>query len=80
MEWASRDVLHYQVMQQLSDTRSKQGKRYPLPLVLTYLLLGKAAGETTLQAVSEWIRLRGAWLQDVLPQAGPHFPCAATYL
>lgn len=30
----------YHAMQQLSDTRRKQGKRYSLPLVLTYLLRG----------------------------------------
>lgn len=81
VEWDGQGEMYsiYQAMQQLSDARSNQGKRYPLALVLTYLLLGKAAGETTLQAISEWIRLRGAWLQDLLPQAGPHFPCAATY-
>lgn len=68
-----------QQMHQLSDPRPRQGKRYPLALVLTYILLAKAAGETTLLAMSEWLRLRGAWLQEVLPHAGPHFPCAATY-
>lgn len=74
------DVLSiYHAMQQLSDTRRKQGKRYPLPLILTYVLVAKAAGETMLQAIAERIRLRGAWLQEVLPQAGPRFPCAATY-
>ncbi len=69
----------YTTMQQVSDTRRKQGKRYPLALVLTYLLLAKAAGETTLQAVAEWIRLRGSWLQEVLPGVRATFPCAATY-
>ena len=69
----------YQAIQQVSDSRRSQGKRYPLALVLTYLLLAKAAGETTLLGISEWIRLRGAWLHAVLPQAGPRFPCAATY-
>lgn len=74
------DVLSiYTTMQQVSDTRRKQGKRYPLALVLTYLLLAKAAGETTLQAVAEWIRLRGNWLQEVLPGVRATFPCAATY-
>jgi hypothetical protein len=34
--------------------------------MLTYLLLAKAAGETTLQAISEWIRLRGDWLVETL--------------
>ena len=69
----------YSAMQQLKDARRKQGKRYPLALVLTYILLAKAAGETTLQAIAEWIRLRAEWLQEVLPGAGPRFPCAATY-
>jgi len=68
----------YEAMQQVKDARRKQGKRYPLALILTYVLLAKGAGETTVQAITEWIRLRGGWLQEVLPQAGPHFPCAAT--
>jgi len=37
------------------------------------------AGETTLQAIAEWIRLRSNWLQEVLPQTRATFPCAATY-
>jgi hypothetical protein len=37
------------------------------------------AGETTLQAIAQWIRLRSSWLQEVLPDARVKFPCAATY-
>jgi predicted transposase YbfD/YdcC len=79
--WESeRDVLSiYTAMQQLSDRRRPQGRRYPLALVFTYILLAKAAGETTLQAITEWIRLRGGWLQKVLPGVRGAFPCAATY-
>src|SRR5579875_3546674 len=69
----------YTAMQQVTDRRRKQGKRYPLALVLTYVLLAKAAGETTLQAIAEWIRLRGSWLQVMLPGVRASFPCAATY-
>lgn len=65
-------------MQQLTDARCQQGKRYPLALVLTYLLLAKAAGETSLQAIAEWIRLRGTWVQETLPGVRASFPCAAT--
>jgi DDE_Tnp_1-associated len=68
----------YEAMQQLTERRRKQGKRYPLALVLTYLLLAKAAGETTLQAITEWIRLRADWLQEMLPGVRASFPCAAT--
>lgn len=77
---AESDVLSiYAAMRALNDARHNQGKRYPLALVVTYLLLAKAAGETTLQAIAEWIRLRGSWLQEVLPGVRPTFPCAATY-
>lgn len=69
----------YMAMQQLTDTRRTQGKRYPLALVLTYVLVAKAAGETTLLAIAEWIRLRGRWLQAMLPGVRANFPCAATY-
>src|SRR5216683_1224266 len=58
--WDGQAEAHsiYEAMQQLKDKRRKQGKRYPIALIMTYLLLAKAAGETTLQATSEWIRLR----------------------
>lgn len=69
----------YQALGKLKDRRGKKGKRYNLALVLTCLLLAKMAGETTLQAIAEWIRLRGDWLQQVLPDTRATFPCAATY-
>jgi DDE_Tnp_1-associated len=69
----------YAVLEQLTDARSKQGQRYSLALILTFVLLAKAAGETTLQAIAEWTRLRGSWFQTVLPGIRPTFPCAATY-
>ena len=69
----------YQALEKLVDKRRAQGKRYSLALVLTCILLAKMAGETTLQAITEWVRLRCAWLQDALPQTRGQFPCAATY-
>ncbi len=69
----------YQALEKLTDKRRAQGKRYSLALVLTCVLLAKMAGETTLQAVTEWVRLRSCWLQHVLPETRAQFPCAATY-
>ena len=69
----------YQAMMQLTDKRGKKGKRYSLALMLTFVLLAKLAGETTLQAIADWIRLRGPWLQQVLPETRAKFPCVATY-
>jgi len=76
---ASEVYTIYAVLQQLTDTRQPQGKRYALAHILTFVLLAKAAGETTLQAIAEWIRLRGSWLQTMLPGVRASFPCAATY-
>ncbi len=68
----------YQALEQLTDPRRAQGKRYSLALLLTCVLLAKMAGETTLQAITEWVRLRSSWLQEVLPETRAQFPCAAT--
>lgn len=69
----------YQAMMTLTDTRGKKGKRYSLALILTFVLLAKMAGATTLQAITDWVRYRGSWLQHVLPETRATFPCVATY-
>jgi predicted transposase YbfD/YdcC len=69
----------YQAMMTLTDTRGKKGKRYSLALMLTFVLLAKMAGATTLQAITDWVRYRGSWLQHVLPETRATFPCVATY-
>jgi predicted transposase YbfD/YdcC len=76
---ASEALSVYQALQQLTDTRGKQGKRYSLALILTLILLAKMAGATTLLAIAEWVRLRSSWLQEVLPDTRSQFPCVATY-
>jgi DDE_Tnp_1-associated len=75
----SEALSMYQALESIEDLRSKQGKRYELALLLTCVLLAKMAGETTLQAICEWIGYRSRWLQDVLPTTRATFPCAATY-
>jgi DDE family transposase len=69
----------HQALMTLTDTRKRKGKRYSLALVLTCILLAKLAGETSLQAIAEWIGYRSSWLQQVLPDARTTFPCVATY-
>ena len=49
--------------EQVTDGRKAKGKRYPLPLILTLLLLGKLAGETTVNGIVDWIREREGWLR-----------------
>lgn len=45
----------YKELEKVKDRRGKKGKRYPLALILTLLLLGKLAGETTIDAIIDWI-------------------------
>lgn len=42
-------------------------------------MLAKLAGETSLQGIADWIRYRGPWWQQVLPETRATFPCVATY-
>jgi len=69
----------YHELSKREDRRGNKGKRYTFALLLTCVLLAKMAGETTLQAIAEWIGLRSCWLQDVWPETRAAFPCAATY-
>src|SRR5437763_2289017 len=69
----------YRAFEQIEDGRHKRGVRYSSALILTLIVLAKLAGMTTLAGIAEWVRLRAAWLNQVLPNPRESFPCAATY-
>ena len=68
----------YHAFEQVTDGRKAKGKRYPLPLLLTLLLLGKLAGETTVSGIIEWIGERQGWIRAQL-QWPKRFPVHSTY-
>ncbi len=68
----------YSAFEQVKDGRKKKGKRYPLPLVLTLLMLGKLAGETTVNGIVDWIKERQGWLRAQLHWP-KRFPTNSTY-
>src|SRR5947209_10282972 len=68
----------YSAFEQVTDGRKKKGKRYPLPLLLTLLLLGKLAGETTVNGIVDWIKERQGWLRGQLNWP-KRFPTNSTY-
>jgi predicted transposase YbfD/YdcC len=70
----------YQALQQVTDRRERRGRRYEAALVLTLLLLGKLARETSMSGIAEWVRLRGEWLREALDLERPTLPCANTYV
>ncbi len=69
----------YVALNQLEDKRSKQGRSYPAPFVLTLLILAKLAGETTPKAVADWVRHRADWVKAVFGRPADRLPCANTY-
>lgn len=68
----------YHAFEQVADRRKKKGKRYPLPLLLTLLLLGKLAGETSVNGIVDWIKERQGWLRAHLNWP-KRFPTNSTY-
>ena len=68
----------YAALEKVKDGRKKKGKRYPLALILTLLLLGKLAGETTIDAIIDWIDLRKNDLKELLNWP-KRFPSNKTY-
>jgi len=45
-------------LNQLTDSRDRRGKIYPLGMILTLVILAKLAGEDKPSGIAEWIRLR----------------------
>lgn len=68
----------YHAFEQVRDGRKAKGKRYPLPLLLTLLLVKKLAGETKVSGIIEWINERQGWLRAHLDWP-KRFPVHSTY-
>ena len=68
----------YRAFEQVRDGRKAKGKRYPLPFLLTLLLLGKLAGETGINGIVDWVNERAGWLRRQLHWP-KRFPTNSTY-
>src|SRR5258708_38220106 len=68
----------YRAFEHVTDGRKRKGKRYPLPLLLTLLMLGKLAGETSVNGIADWIKERQGWLRVHLKWP-KRFPTNSTY-
>jgi predicted transposase YbfD/YdcC len=69
----------YQAFEQVKDGRGKKGKRYPLPLILTLIMLGKMVGQTKIDGIITWIDERKKEMRKLLnwPKS---FPSHKTYV
>jgi predicted transposase YbfD/YdcC len=78
-ESLARDAASlYWAFEQVKDGRGKKGKRYPLALILTLIMLGKLAGETTIEGIIDWIEERKKEIQQLLSWP-KRFPVNKTY-
>ncbi len=79
IEEASQVLSLYDHMRRVEDKRGRRGRRYEAATVLTLLALAKLAGEKTISGLAHWVRLRGAWVREVLPLRDHRLPCGNTY-
>jgi predicted transposase YbfD/YdcC len=72
-------VSLYQAFGKVKDGRGKKGRRYPIELILTLIMLGKMAGETKIEGVVDWVNGRKKELKRLLnwPKV---FPTNKTYI
>jgi predicted transposase YbfD/YdcC len=68
----------YRAFEQVKDGRKAKGKRYPLALLFTLILLGKLAGETKLDGIIDWVNERQHELKKLLNWP-KRFPVQKTY-
>lgn len=69
----------YRAFEQVKDGRQARGKRYPLALLLTLIMVGKMAGEKTMSGIVDWRAERKHEMKAHLnwPKA---FPVQSTYV
>jgi hypothetical protein len=68
----------YAAFEKITDGRCKRGIRYPVALILTLIVEASLMGEPKLSGVSQWVRLRGTWLNEVLHLQRTRWPAAST--
>ena len=68
----------YQAFEHVKDGRGRKGKCYPLAFILTLIMLGKMAGETTIEGIIDWINGRKKEIKRLLNWT-KGFPTNKTY-
>lgn len=68
----------YRAFEKVKDGRGKKGKRFPLPLVLTLIMLGKMAGQKKISGVIGWVKERECELRKIFNWPRD-FPVHSTY-
>lgn len=70
----------YRLLAEVPDRRGAQGRRYPLPVLLTSVLLGLCCGCGGYLSCARWLRALPAETLSELGFSNGRTPCAATFL
>lgn len=68
----------YREFEKVKDGRGKKGIRFPLPFVLTLIMLGKMAGQKKISGIIDWVKERESELRKILNWP-KDFPVHSTY-
>lgn len=68
----------YRELEKVKDPRRARGKRYPLALVVTLVILGKMAGQKSINGIRDWVKEREKGLKKKL-NWWKGFPVNTTY-
>jgi len=69
----------YQAFEQVKDGRGKKGRRFPLALILTLIMLGKMVGQPKIEGTINWINEREQEMRRLLNWPRD-FPSHRTYI
>lgn len=69
----------YEYFTKVEDPRAERGKQYPLPILLTLMVLAKLGGEDSPSGISDWVMLRKEVLMELQVLGRPKTPCHMTY-
>lgn len=84
LEAQNTDVIVFNIadlearLNQLTDTRDKRGKIYPLGMITTMVLLAKLSGEDKPSGIAQWIRLRCDSFVELFNCKHQRMPCLNT--
>ena len=69
----------YEYFTQVEDPRDPRGKQYPLPTLLTLIVLAKLGGEDSPSGITDWVLLRKDLLLELQVLGRSKAPCHMTY-
>ena len=68
----------YREFEKVKDGRGEKGRRFPLPLVLALIMLGKMAGQKKISGIIRWVKARESELRKIFNWPRD-FPVHSTY-